>query len=214
MIQIQRFVFNIFYENTYLVWDELTKESIVIDPGMNDINEELTFKNFIHVNSLNLKYHINTHCHIDHILGNSFIKSNFNVEFYAPEEDLFLINSLAQQANLFNINFNQSPLPDKFLNEDIELKIGESKIKFLFTPGHTPGEFCIYFEKEKIIFSGDVLFRESIGRTDLWKGNHNQLIESIRSKLFLLDDDVTVYPGHDMQTTIGHEKRHNPFLNF
>ncbi|MDF1612429.1 MBL fold metallo-hydrolase [Stygiobacter electus] len=214
MIKIQRFVFNYFYENTYLVWDDFSKDAIIIDPGMNERNEEVTLNNFVFENSLNLKFLLNTHCHIDHILGNNFIKENYDVEFFAPEEDLFLLKSLEQQASLFNIKFKNSPLPDKYLTEEIELQIGNSKIKFLFTPGHTPGEFCIYLPNEKILFSGDVLFRESIGRTDLWKANHNQLINSIKDKLLKLDDDVIVYPGHDMRTTIGYEKLNNHYLNF
>lgn len=214
MIKIQRFVFNYFYENTYLIWDDNFKDAIIIDPGMQDSNEEITIKNFIFEKSLNLKYLINTHCHVDHILGNNFIKTNYDVKFYAPEEDLFLLYSLGHQAGIFNIKFNNSPLPDNYLNENVKLKIGNSTINFIFTPGHTPGEYCIYLPEEKILFSGDVLFKESIGRTDLWKGNHKQLLDSIKNKLLTLDDDVIVYPGHDMNTTIGHEKVNNPYLFF
>ncbi len=214
MIKIQRFVFNYFYENTYLVWDDDSKNAIIIDPGMQVLDEEIRIKNFISDESLNLKYLINTHCHIDHILGNNFIKTNYDVKFYAPEEDLFLLNSLEHQANIFNIKFKSSPLPDVYLNENVKLKIGNSKLDFIFTPGHTPGEYCIYLPEEKILFSGDVLFKESIGRTDLWKGNHKQLLNSIKNKLLILDDDVIVYPGHDMSTTIGHEKVNNPYLIF
>lgn len=212
MLKIQRFVFNLFYENTYLIWDENTKEAAVIDPGMNDTDEEATFKKFIEQNSLKLKYLFNTHCHIDHILGNQFIKANFELIFYAPKDDLFLLENMSEQAKMFNLKFHESPKPDNFLNEDLQLNLGEQKLNFIFTPGHTPGEFCIYNENEKILFSGDLLFKESIGRTDLWGGNFSQLIKSIKTKLFVLDDDVKVFPGHESETTIAHEMKFNQFL--
>lgn len=214
MIKVQRFVFNPFYENTYLVWNENSKEAVVIDPGMSNLHEENFFIDFIFNKNLQLKYLINTHCHVDHVLGNNFVKSNFNSEFYAPELDLFLLESLEEQAKLFDIKTKKSPLPDYYLSEDLTLSIGNTKLNFIFTPGHTPGEYCVYLSENKILFSGDVLFKESIGRTDLWKGDYNQLINSIKKKIFILSEEVTVYPGHDEQTTIAHEKKFNPYLNF
>lgn len=212
MLKLQRFVFNLFYENTYLIWDSESREAAVIDPGMNDENEETAFKNFIEKNSLQMKYLFNTHCHIDHILGNHFVKSNYDIKFYAPKDDLFLLELMNEQAKMFDIKIKESPKPDYFLTEELQLKLGEQNLNFIFTPGHTPGEFCIYNQTEKILFSGDVLFKESIGRTDLWGGNYSQLINSIKTKIFSLDDNTKVYPGHESETTIAHEKKYNQFL--
>jgi glyoxylase-like metal-dependent hydrolase (beta-lactamase superfamily II) len=179
---------------------------------MNDKNEETAFKNFIEKNSLQMKYLFNTHCHIEHILGNHFVKSNYDVKFYAPKDDLFLLELMNEQAKMFDIKIKKSPKPDYFITEDLQLNFGEQNLNFIFTPGHTPGEFSIYNQTEKILFSGDVLFKESIGRTDLWGGNYSQLIDSIKTKIFSLDDDTKVYPGHESETTIAHEKKYNQFL--
>lgn len=211
MLQIKRFIFNPFLENTYIVFDDITRESAVIDPGCNDKIEQGILAKFIIDNKLSVKYLINTHCHIDHILGNAFIKTNFECIFYAPENDLFLLNSLEEQSLIFGLTAEKSPLPDFFITEELKIKIGNSEGEFLFTPGHTPGEFSLYFEKEKFCFTGDVLFNKSIGRTDLDGGDYDTLINSITTKLFVLPDDVTIYPGHEEKSSIGEEKRDNPF---
>jgi len=156
---------------------------------------------------------INTHCHIDHILGCRFIKEKFNPVYYAPEKDIPLLEHASDQAQMFNITISVPPKPDELITEKTGLYLGKSKLSFLFTPGHTPGEYCIYLELEKICITGDVLFNESIGRTDLWGGDYNNLINSIKSKLFVLPDDITIYPGHGEESTIGHEKQYNPFIN-
>lgn len=212
MLKVKRFVFNIFHENTFLVWDESTKNAAVIDPGMNDEYEREAFSTFIKREALKLKYSFNTHCHIDHILGNSFIKNTYNVPIYVPQGDKFLIDIIQEQASLIGIHAADSVEPDEFINEKLELKIGNISARFISTPGHTPDEYCIYFPDEKILFSGDVLFKMSIGRTDLWGGNQNILLSSIKEKLFQLPDDVIVYPGHESSTTIGFEKENNPYV--
>jgi hydroxyacylglutathione hydrolase len=212
MLKIQVFTFNDFSENTIVLWDEKNRETAIIDPGNSNPDEDTTLSKFISDNNLSVKYLINTHCHIDHIFGLNFVKNNFNVEFLAPEYDIELLKSAEAQAAAFRILINTPPEPDKFINEDEPLYIGESKCKFLFTPGHTPGEFCLYFEEDKICITGDVLFRESIGRTDLFGGNYNTLINSINTKLMELPDDVEIYPGHGPQSTIGYERMNNPFM--
>ncbi len=212
MLKIQKFIFNPFFENTYLIWDEPSNIAAVIDPGCSNKNEENIISEFIDKNNLQLKYIINTHCHIDHILGNSFFKKKYNARLLMPEKDIFLLDIMKEQAENFGLIFNPSPLPDEFITENNELKLGSSYAKFLFTPGHTPGEFSIYFEKEKICFTGDVLFKNSIGRTDLWGGNYDTLINSIKTKLLILSDDVKLYPGHEDESLIGYEKYNNPFL--
>lgn len=212
MLKIQRFVFNLFHENTFLICDEITKTAAVIDPGMYDESEQKIFKAFVNQNSLQLKYCINTHCHIDHILGNAFVKNEFGSELLIPKGDEFLLDLMITEAEKFGVTLEHSPKVDTYIDESTKLVLGEIEGAFLSTPGHSPGEVCLYFEKEKVLFSGDVLFKESIGRTDLWGGNHEAILQSIKTKLLVLPDDVIVHPGHESSTTIGHERTRNPFL--
>ncbi|MBK9099677.1 MAG: MBL fold metallo-hydrolase [bacterium] len=212
MLKVKVFTFNLFSENTIIIWDEETCEAAIVDPGNSSPTEDDELINFISSNNLQIKFLINTHCHIDHILGCRFIKEKYNPVYYAPELDIPLLEHAQQQAQMFDINLEQPPKPDKLITEQTEIAIGESILKFIFTPGHTPGEYCIYLQKEKICITGDVLFNESIGRTDLWGGNYETLLNSIQEKLFLLDDDVVIYPGHGDPSTIGYEKQNNPFL--
>ncbi|MBT8380025.1 MAG: MBL fold metallo-hydrolase [Ignavibacteria bacterium] len=213
MMNIKSVVFNNFAENTILLWDDETKEAAVVDPGMYTKDEEKIFDDYLVENNLQLKALINTHCHIDHILGCGYVKNKYKVDYYAPEKDLLLLKNAATQAEMFGLNLNTPPEPDKLISEETEFSLGNVELKFLFTPGHTPGEFCIYIKTEKICVTGDVLFKEGIGRTDLWGGDYNTLINSIKQKLFTLPDDVKIFPGHGDPSTIGHEKQNNPFLN-
>lgn len=212
MLKIQKFIFNSFYENTFLAWDENSKESLIIDPGCYSNAEETQLKDFIQSKNLTVKYLINTHCHIDHILGNNFVIEEFNPIFLIPEKDLVLLENAQFQASSFGLKFKPAKSCDEFISENKEYFIGKIKFVFLFTPGHTPGEFCVYFENEKICFTGDVLFNDGIGRTDLWGGNYNQLINSIQNKLMTLPDETIIYCGHGIETNIGTEKKFNPFL--
>jgi len=212
MLKIKIFIFNLFSENTFVIWDDETKEASVIDPGTSSKEEENILSTFISNEKLRVKYLINTHCHIDHILGCNYVKDKYNPIYYAPEKDLPLLEHAQQQAFMFNISLEDPPKPDEFITEQLELFLGKVKMNFLFTPGHTPGEFCIYFEEEKICVVGDVLFKESIGRTDLWGGDYNTLLKSIETKLLTLPDDVLIYSGHGDSSTIGYEKQNNPFL--
>lgn len=212
MLKIQKFVFNPFLENTYIIWDEQSREAAVIDPGCFDKKENERFKKFIQTEDLNLLYLVNTHCHIDHIFGNAFVKEIFDCRYLAPELDLFLLDSMVEQAKAYGVMITPSPKPEELITENTKFRLGKIEGKFIFTPGHSPGEYCLLFEKEKICFTGDVLFKESIGRTDLWGGNYNTLIDSIKNKLLTLPDDVVIYPGHEQLSTIGFEKRNNPFI--
>lgn len=212
MLKVQQFVCSPFYENSYLIWDEKTNISAVIDPGFYDSEERNKVEQFISKEKLELKYLINTHCHIDHIFGNSFIKEKYQPIYLAPEKDLFLLDLMIEQAKTYGVKLDSSPKPDKFISEKENFILGELEGKFLFTPGHSPGEYCLYFENDKICFTGDVLFHESIGRTDLWGGDYDTLIKSIKSKLFTLPEDVVIYPGHESRSTIEHEKNNNPFI--
>ena len=212
MLKVKVFTFNMFSENTIILWDEETRVSAIIDPGTSSSEEENILSEFVLVEKLQVKYLINTHCHIDHILGCKFVKEKYNPLYYAPEKDLPLLEHAQDQALMFNITLEKPPKPDQIISEETEIIIGKSKMKFLYTPGHTPGEYCIYFEEEKICITGDVLFNESIGRTDLWGGDYNTLIKSIEIKLLTLPDDVVIYPGHGESSTIGYEKQNNSFL--
>ena len=213
MLKVQVFTFNDFSENTIVLWDDESREAAVIDPGNSKPEEDEKLIDFISQNDLLIKYLINTHCHIDHILGLNVVKKKFNPIYLAPENDLELLKSAEVQGAAFGMLINSPPEPEKFLREDEQIKIGESNCQSLFTPGHTLGEFCLYFEKDKICITGDVLFRESIGRTDLWGGDYNTLMNSIKTKLMTLPDEVVIYPGHGIQSTIGYERINNPFLN-
>lgn len=212
MLQIKSFEYNPFNENTYLVWNNETLESAVIDPGCYDDYERNELSQFITQNNLKIKYLINTHCHIDHIFGVNFIKKTFNPIYFIPEADLPLHKNASRQAEVFGFRLDNLTEPDKFLSESEILKLGNDELKPLFTPGHTPGEFCLYSEKNKLCITGDVLFHQSIGRTDLWGGDYDTLIASIKSKLLTLPDDTKIFPGHGIESTIGIEKNKNPFL--
>ena len=212
MIKIEKFVFSPFSENTYIIWEDVLFEAAIVDPGCSDESEEKIISDFISKNNLNIKYLINTHCHIDHIFGCEFIKQKYNPIYLIPEKDLSLLQNADKQAETFGIEMRIPPNPDKFIEENMILALAENEIKFLFTPGHTEGEYCIYLQKDKLLISGDVLFKGSIGRTDLWGGDYNTLIISINNKLLSLPNDVKVFPGHGEETTIGNEKEFNPFL--
>lgn len=212
MLNIQKFVFNTFSENTYVLWDDESFECMIIDPGCSDISEENELFDFIEEKNLIPKYLINTHCHIDHIIGVNSVLNKFKIKYLAPENDLPLLDHAVSQAEMFGLYLDEIKKPDEYLSEESDLKLGDENIKCLFTPGHTPGEFCLYSETNKICITGDVLFQGSIGRTDLWGGNYSQLIQSIKTKLLALPDDVVIYPGHGDNSTIGEEKKLNPFL--
>ena len=211
-MQIKKFTFNPFMENTFIVWDEKSLQAAVVDPGMSDEAEEDELNSFIEENSLIVKFLINTHCHVDHILGCGFVKEKYNPVYYIPEKDLPLYNHAEKQAEMFGISINKLPEFDKYLTEDDKIILGSESFSNLFTPGHTPGEYCLYFNESNFCITGDVLFRESIGRTDLYGGDYDTLIESIKTKLFSLPDNIIIYPGHGDQSTIGYEKLNNPFL--
>lgn len=213
MLKIQKFTFNPFAENSYIIWDEETKEAAIIDPGCYDESEKKEIDDHINSNQLKPKFLFNTHCHLDHIFGSCHIKLIYSVEYYAPEEDLELLKNASHQAAMFGLEIKEICIPDKYIKHGMKLKIGNSILEFLFTPGHTPGGYCIYSKENNICITGDVLFDGSIGRTDLPGGNYSQLFNSIREKLFTLPDETVIYPGHGELSTIGKEKKSNPFFN-
>jgi hydroxyacylglutathione hydrolase len=212
-MKIKKFVINPFQMNCYLYYDETTGDGIIIDPAAFEKYEEDEIIKFINEKNIKIKYIINTHGHIDHVLGNKFAKTNFNCPLLIHFDDLFLLNNSCAQGILYNLKVDKSPEPDKFISEDLIIKFSDTNIHFINTPGHSPGGVCVVDHLNKTVFSGDTIFRETIGRTDLPGGNINILLDSIKNKLFLkCDDDYTLYPGHMEETTIGYEKKYNPFL--
>ena len=210
-IQVQALTFNPFEENTYFLIAP-NKECIIIDPGCFDEAERKDFREYISENELKPVRLINTHCHIDHILGNAFVANEYNLDLEMHEGELPVLKTGDTVAGMYGIPYQTSPLPKAFLREGDEIVLEGRRLKILFTPGHSPASICLYNEQDQWIIGGDVLFYESIGRTDLPGGNHETLIQSIRTQLFTLSDDTIVYPGHGPETRIGYEKMFNPFL--
>ena len=212
MITIKRFVFNPFQENTYLLFDE-TKECIIIDPGCIDTYERDILKKEIEKELLKPLLLLNTHCHLDHVFGCKFVVNEYNVPFAAHPDDEFFIGITKDHAKNFGIEIEDNP-PEisRYVNEGEIVRFGQSNLKVIHVPGHSPGGVVFFNEQQGFIIAGDVLFQGSVGRSDLPKGDHQLLIEGIRRKLLILNEDVIVYPGHGESTTIGSEKIHNPFL--
>ena len=212
-MKIKTFTFSPFQENTYVIWEEKTKDAIIVDPSCLSSEEEHEFENFISTNELKVKYLFNTHGHLDHIFGNAFVVKTYNPIHYGPEKDLPLFERAVEQAEGFGLKMTEPPKPKNFFDESEKIQFGNEQITLIFTPGHTPGEYCIYFPKSSFCITGDVLFKESIGRTDLWEGNYNTLMSSIKDKLLKLPIDTVIYPGHGNNSTIKYELENNPFLS-
>jgi hydroxyacylglutathione hydrolase len=210
MLHVQSFAFNPFQENTIVVYDE-AGNCFVIDPGCIDRAEEKELTDFIETKKLTVQELLNTHCHIDHVLGNYFVKEKYKTKLHIHKKDEPVLKAVKVYAPNYGFFQYQETTPDAYLEEGQILRLGNEELKVLFVPGHAPGHVAFYNEKNKILIGGDVLFYNSIGRTDLPGGDFDTLIESIHTKLFTLPDDVTVYPGHGPETTIGFEKRTNPF---
>jgi glyoxylase-like metal-dependent hydrolase (beta-lactamase superfamily II) len=211
MIEIASFVFSPFSENTYILYDE-TSEAVIIDPGCSDAYERKQLKDFIEQKKLKVIKLLNTHCHLDHVFGNEFVKKTYQVQTYAHTNEDFNIGMLEVSARMFGIGHIESTQIDAYIEEGDIIEFGNSSLRTIFAPGHSPGHLVFYSPEQNFCINGDVLFRMSIGRTDLPGGNHKQLIESIKQKMFVLPDETTIYTGHGNPTTIGFEKLHNPFL--
>lgn len=210
MLHVQRFTFNPFQENTYVLYDE-TQEAVIIDPGCYEKEEQKGLKDFILSNKLKAKLLLNTHCHIDHVLGNDFAKQLYDVPFLIHKIEIPVLSAVKAYASNYGFPLYHEVLPDGTLEEGGNVTFGNTSLKILFLPGHSPGHIGFYEPKEKILIAGDVLFYHSIGRTDLPGGNHDTLLSSIHQKLFVLPDEVVVHPGHGPTTTLGEEKINNPY---
>ena len=210
-MEIKKFTFNPYQENTYVLYDE-SGACVIIDPGMYTGAEQNELVAFIKANNLKPERLLNTHCHIDHVLGNKFVFDNWGLKPEFNKGELYILQAVAGYAPQMGMQYELSPEPEHFLPETGTIEFGNSSLKLIFAPGHSPAHLCFYAEKENFLIGGDVLFYRSIGRTDLPGGNHQQLIDSIKNSVFLLPDDCEVFPGHGPSTTIGFEKMNNPFL--
>ena len=212
MITVKTFVFNVFSENTYLLYDE-TKEAVLIDCGCMLATEEKMLAEFVSQNTLQIKRLLCTHLHFDHVLGNNFVYQTYGIKPEAHRKDAKMLPSIKEQTKSMKVHLPVSfiDVNDYLVGNDV-IRFGDSELVTMLVPGHSPGSLAFYSQKDGIIIVGDTLFNGSIGRTDLWKGNHDMLVAAIKDKILHLPDETIVYPGHGPSTTVIQEKIHNPFL--
>ena len=212
MTQVACFEFNPFAENTYVVYDE-SGECAIFDPGCYTHEERTTLKNFVEKHHLRPVRLINTHCHLDHVFGNAFVADTWGLGLEIHVGELPVLQRFAQVCQMYGVPFSEeSPAPSRFLEAGEVVEFGNTRLNVLFTPGHSPASISFYCPAAGFVLAGDVLFQESIGRTDLPGGNMDLLLHSIRTQLFTLPDETLVYAGHGHPTTVRHEKEYNPFL--
>jgi glyoxylase-like metal-dependent hydrolase (beta-lactamase superfamily II) len=212
MSSVVSFTFNAFQENTYLIYDD-TKECVIIDPGCYDQAERDELSLYIERNNLMPVRLLNTHCHIDHVFGNKFVSEKYSLPLEIHEGELPVLEAVPKVSMFYGLPYPEpSPMPEKFIAEGEIIEFGKTKLETLFTPGHSPASISFFCKEDRYVIAGDVLFYQSIGRTDLPGGDFKTLLGSIVDKYFPLGDDVRVYPGHGPATTVGFEKENNPFL--
>jgi hydroxyacylglutathione hydrolase len=205
------FANNPYQENTYILYDD-SSQCAIIDPGMYTAAEQDAVVNFIKTNNLTPVLLLNTHCHIDHVLGNKFIYEQYGLKPQFNIGEAEILAAVPAYAPAMGFRYEVSPLPEVYLPESGTVHFGNTTLQLLFAPGHSPAHLCFYNAADNMVIGGDVLFRGSIGRTDLPGGDFDTLMRSITEKLLPLPDNCTIYPGHGPETTIGFEKLHNPFL--
>ncbi|MFN5182899.1 MAG: MBL fold metallo-hydrolase [Bacteroidota bacterium] len=210
-MKIKKFTFGPFQENTFLVYD-FNGECAIIDPGCFGASDQKELSDFITSENLKPTHLLNTHTHLDHISGNLFVYEKYGLKPQIHEADLPILNMQEQSSLMYGLPCEKSPKPDFFIKEGDKINIGKISLNVIFAPGHSPGHVVFFDAISQQLIGGDVLFYNSIGRTDLPMGNHAQLIDSIKSKIFPLGENVKVYCGHGPETMIGFEKRTNPFL--
>lgn len=211
-MKIKRFEFNMFPVNCYVLSDE-TKEAVVIDSGCFYEEEKQALKNYITSNELKVTHLLCTHLHLDHIFGNPFMLKEYGLKAEANQADEFWLERAPQQSRMFGFELKEPTVPlCKYICDGDMVTFGNTTLEAIHVPGHSPGSLVFYCKEEKCMFSGDVLFQGSIGRADLAGGNFDELREHICSRLFILPDETIVYPGHGAPTSIGIEKRENPFF--
>jgi hydroxyacylglutathione hydrolase len=211
MLKIACLPFNPIQENTYVLWDE-TNECVVIDAGNSSPREDAALDNFIAEHGLKPVLAANTHGHFDHTLGVEHLKQRYGIPFALSSKDAFLLENAATSGSIFGVKVGAMPTVERDLDGEQEIRFGKTILRVLRTPGHTPGHVAFFDEGSKSLFTGDTLFRESIGRTDLPGGDYSWIMRSILDVLVPLGDEVHVYPGHGPESTIGHEVLYNPFI--
>jgi len=211
MLQIKSFEFSPIQENTYILYNKL-KDAIIIDPGCYFDEEKEALDVFIDKMNLTPKMLLNTHCHLDHVFGNKYVAEKYGLTLRIHEGEKIVLDDAPLRGLMFNMPFDNYTGNINFIKEDEIIKLGDDTLKSILTPGHSPASLSFYNEKDGFVISGDALFRQSIGRTDLPGGDFDTLIASIKNKLFSLPDNTKVYSGHGPETSIGYEKRNNPFL--
>ncbi|MEB2784380.1 MBL fold metallo-hydrolase [Algoriphagus persicinus] len=211
MLHIKSFTFNPFQENTYLIYDQKGNGSL-IDPGCFDLAERKELLDFVSEKKIRIHQLLNTHCHIDHVLGNAWAKKTFGIELLIHKDEAAVLKAVEVYAPNYGFVGYESSEADGYLIEGEKIQVGDEVLKIIFVPGHAPGHVALYHEASHQCIAGDTLFRGSIGRTDLPGGNHELLLSKIKSELFTLPDETLIYPGHGPETTIAFEKTHNPFV--
>jgi hydroxyacylglutathione hydrolase len=211
MLTVKSFVFSPVQENTYVLFDP-KDACCIIDPGCYFGNERGALQEYIEQEGLRPELFLNTHCHLDHVFGNKFVYDTWGLPLHLHENEQPLLAAAPEYGRAWGLPFENYRGPLRFLAAGERVKCGDTELNVLFLPGHSPGSIGFYCESQGFIISGDVLFRGSIGRTDLPGGDHATLLDSIREQLWPLPDETIVYPGHGEPTTIGWEKKHNPFL--
>ena len=209
---IKSFVFSPFQENTYVVADDATGEAVVIDPGCYNQAEKEELARFIDSNNLTVSKLLLTHAHLDHVFGCAFVKRKYGVKLYLHELDMVIFNDVPKRMNLYGLPGYDPTEVDEYLHEGDQIMVGSSTFDVVHVPGHAPGHVAFINHAGRYVIGGDVLFRGSVGRTDFPFCDHQALMNSIRTRFYTLPDDYTVYAGHMEPTTIGHEKKTNPFV--
>jgi len=209
-MEVKFFTVNMFGENTYIC--HCHGEGVLIDPGSSNDKERQDILDYIAAHNLTIKHLLLTHGHIDHIIDCAFFSRHFGMNFKMHQKDVQLLENAHVQSEMFGVRFEKPEIPEEFLDESDTITFGETTWSILYCPGHSPGSICFYDENDQSLIAGDVLFQGSVGRTDLWEGSMEVLLESINGKLMKLPDEVKVYPGHGPPTTIGAERESNPFL--
>ena len=211
MLQIKSFQFSPIQENTYLLYNEFN-DCIIIDPGCYFDAEKEELAAFIYDNKLNPVMLLNTHCHLDHVFGNKMVAEKYNLTLQIHEKEKAVLAFAPTSGLMYDLPFDNYIGDVILLNEGNHIKLGNDALKILLTPGHSPGSLSFYCQQDKFVISGDVLFKNSVGRSDLPGGNHEQLIKSIKDHLLTLPNDTIVYSGHGPATTVGEERKENPYL--
>lgn len=212
MIEVRCFTVNAFSENTYLVFDQ-AGNGLVIDPGFMDTGESNNFDAFVANNRITLRQCLQTHCHIDHIMGVHHINQKYGLKTRMHQKEISVFDSGKNVSAMYGLPYKEGVYNEDYLANGMQMQIGDIPFRVLFTPGHSPGSVCFYFNEQDVLIAGDLIFKGSVGRTDLPGGDHTALMNSVRQEVFVLPDHTLIYSGHGEPTEVGHEKLHNPFFN-